>query len=374
MQATAFAKKFIEKITEYTDYNINIMDEDGIIIASKDKERVGTFHEIAYRIVHGDEDIVIVGDEDSFLGVKSGVNMSYKFDKIKVGVIGITGDPKEVKPIALVVKMSIETMMEYEIYKEKILQRKNTKEHFMNFLLNGDDRGKEESKSYAEQLGYDENLIRIPILIVFENKIEVEGLLKTIKKGELHSNQDISTVTEDNQIIIFKHFPDEKKTLYSIYKYLIGEYLSHFLNFLLNENIDCKFYIGTFQTKFKRYSKAYQHCLWLQTNTISKNKGIFFYDYIGEYMKSLVPTMELHSIYHIFSETLDEEFKELFIETIGALIHNNYNMVESSKELFIHKNTLVFRFNKIRERFDLNPMQNSNDREFINLMYYYLIK
>lgn len=29
------AKKFIERITQYTEYNVNIMDEKGIIIASK---------------------------------------------------------------------------------------------------------------------------------------------------------------------------------------------------------------------------------------------------------------------------------------------------------------------------------------------------
>ena len=30
------AKKFIERLTQYTDYNINIMNESGVIIASRD--------------------------------------------------------------------------------------------------------------------------------------------------------------------------------------------------------------------------------------------------------------------------------------------------------------------------------------------------
>ena len=41
------AKKFIERITQYTEYNVNIMDEKGIIIASKNTSRIGTFHEVA---------------------------------------------------------------------------------------------------------------------------------------------------------------------------------------------------------------------------------------------------------------------------------------------------------------------------------------
>ena len=41
------AKKFIEQITQFTDYNINIMNEQGCIIASRDPKRVGTDHEVA---------------------------------------------------------------------------------------------------------------------------------------------------------------------------------------------------------------------------------------------------------------------------------------------------------------------------------------
>ena len=48
-----FATKFIERVTRYTDFNVNIMDERGIIIASRDKKRIGQYHEIAYRLITG---------------------------------------------------------------------------------------------------------------------------------------------------------------------------------------------------------------------------------------------------------------------------------------------------------------------------------
>ena len=53
-----FAEKFIDRVTRYTDYNVNIMDERGIIIASRDKARIGQYHEVAYRLVTGTEEIV----------------------------------------------------------------------------------------------------------------------------------------------------------------------------------------------------------------------------------------------------------------------------------------------------------------------------
>ncbi len=57
MISKLLAEKFIEQVTAYTTYNVNIMDEDGVIIASRNADRVGQYHEIAYRIVHGKADI-----------------------------------------------------------------------------------------------------------------------------------------------------------------------------------------------------------------------------------------------------------------------------------------------------------------------------
>ena len=63
------AQKFIDQITDYTEYNINIMDESGVIIASRSKDRIGTYHEAADRIVRGKEDIVVVDDDKLYPGV-----------------------------------------------------------------------------------------------------------------------------------------------------------------------------------------------------------------------------------------------------------------------------------------------------------------
>ena len=78
--------------------------------------------------------------------------------------------------------------------------------------------------------------------------------------------------------------------------------------------------------------------------------------------------MELHQIYHVFEELLDEKNQDDFTELVDALERNNYNLVDSSKELFIHKNTLVFRLNKLKAIFSINPLQKSNEREFLKYM------
>ena len=59
MLENSLAEKLIEQVTKYTSYNVNIMNEQGVIIASRNPERIGKFHEVAWQIVHGTTDIMV---------------------------------------------------------------------------------------------------------------------------------------------------------------------------------------------------------------------------------------------------------------------------------------------------------------------------
>ena len=88
MMDAALADKFIKKASSYTPYNINVMNEKGIIIASSDSSRVGSFHEIAYHIMSADKEMVEVVSSDHFQGGRIGINMALLHKKEKVGVVG----------------------------------------------------------------------------------------------------------------------------------------------------------------------------------------------------------------------------------------------------------------------------------------------
>ena len=138
------------------------MDEDGIIIASRMKERVGTFHEVAYQLMKGDEDSRVVTKEDSDKGVKCGVNMVVHVNKRKEGVVlGLSGDPREIMPVAKIVKMTVELMLEYESYKYENLRKYNLKEQLIHLILYSDDFVREDLSKYTVALNLDEEMIRV---------------------------------------------------------------------------------------------------------------------------------------------------------------------------------------------------------------------
>ena len=207
------AARFIAQVTQYTNYNVNIMNKQGVIIASRDPARVGQFHEIAYRITGGEADIVEITKDDNYPGVLPGINMAIKPDNQCEGVVGITGAPAEIKSVALIIKMAIEVMVKYEKQQKEQLYHTNRKEQFLYMLIDESYSHSSEVRKMAAQLNYSENYVRIPILLRAE-KDSAEETLELLKAGKIHQKEDISFVLSDQEILIFKNYMP-KKTIYS---------------------------------------------------------------------------------------------------------------------------------------------------------------
>ncbi len=374
------ARLFIKKLTEFTDYNINIMDKQGIIIASKDPSRVGVYHEIAYDIIINDKTKIEVEADDEYLGVKNGVNLLLVYKDEKIGVLGITGNPDEVRPIAQVIKLSVEIMYELEIKRNAKLFRKNVKERFINNLLFDQDMDRQELEKDAATLGYEDNIIRVPVLITFNENENFKQIINCLKTSTQKYNPIVVEQIHRNRIVIFLRYDNAINEFFNIYKEIIEFELNELFQLIKNEKIPCCFYVGPLQRKFIYYRFSFQKCLWMEKNIDLKEHAksdlsiFYFYDYIDIYMKLQLSTAELYNIFGALTYYFPEEFRETFISHIESLYKNNYNVNESSKSLFIHKNTFFFRLNKIRDFLGINPIKEIKDRYLAEYLYYYFTR
>lgn len=102
LQHIDFIKELVSSISKEIGSNVNVMDQKGIIIASSSPERIGTTHEGAKKIMNGEvkEIAVSIEDAERMQGVKPGYNAPIILENNKIGVIGISGDPNQVEPIA----------------------------------------------------------------------------------------------------------------------------------------------------------------------------------------------------------------------------------------------------------------------------------
>lgn len=370
----SLAKKLIEQVTKYTSYNVNIMDEHGVIIASRNPNRVGNFHEVAWQIVTGTADTIIIGNDNDYPGVLSGINMVIDIDGKREGAVGVTGNPEEIRPIAFIIKLAIETLIKYEYQNMQALRRQTRKDRFMEMLTQENYKTPQDIRNLASDLNYREDIVRIPILCRLESPVFQQPLLDSIKNSPVHSTEDISFLVEDQYVLVFKTLNTEQTNIFSDYKFILGDYLQSTLKWILENDVKCSFFIGTFQTNFSQYYYAYQHCRWLESHStkFSRHHAYYFYDFIGEYMASQIPRKELQQIFNVFSGNLSESFKQNYIEIIGSLVKNNFNIQNAAQHLFMHKNTFTYRYNKIRDKLNIDHQHSMEEKWLLICLYLYL--
>lgn len=368
------AKKMIEQVTKYTSYNVNIMDSHGVIIASRNQDRIGNFHEVAWQIVQGTEDTIIIENDNDYPGVLSGINMVIEIEGKREGVVGVTGNPEEIRPIAFIIKLAIETLIKYEYQKMQALRRQSRKDRFLEMLTQENYKSPQDIRNLAAELNYKEELVRIPVLCSLESRSDQHMLLDLIKSSQSHLSEDISFLMEDRYVLVFKTLGAENTTIFSDYKFVLADYLKSALKWILENDIKCSFYIGTFQTNFSQYYYAYRHCKWLETYSAEKtrHRAYYFYDYIGEYLTAQIPRKELHQIFNVFSSELSRDFQKNYTEIIGSLIKCNFNIQNAAQQLFMHKNTFTYRYNKIRDKLNIDHQNSMEEKWMLIFLYLYL--
>ncbi|MGV9867155.1 CdaR family transcriptional regulator [Rhodococcus koreensis] len=130
------AQRVVDQVTPRLSHNVNVMDAHGRIIGSADPERVGTVHEGALDALRlGTPVRIEIGHDE--LGTKPGVNVPLVFDDRVIGVVGVTGDPVEVAPIADVLVLTVELLLRQEQQRDDSRWREAVVRDLISGLMNG---------------------------------------------------------------------------------------------------------------------------------------------------------------------------------------------------------------------------------------------
>jgi len=112
MLTAELAENIVQATMQRLNRNINIMNTDGVIVASGDKRRVGERHAAAREAVRLGTTIAIdARNESEWRGAQRGVNLPIVFQGRTVGAIGITGEPDAIAEFAELVRMTTELML-----------------------------------------------------------------------------------------------------------------------------------------------------------------------------------------------------------------------------------------------------------------------
>ena len=135
---------------------INVMNTDGIIIASTEKHRIGSFHQGALEAASTGKTVAIRADQlAQYPGAKQGYNMPLRVNGSVIGVVGIFGNPPEVENLAKLVEAYVTKCYQLEAMMIPRLAEGEFRSRLLHDLLTGEERSLSHAQILLQSLRVD---------------------------------------------------------------------------------------------------------------------------------------------------------------------------------------------------------------------------
>lgn len=357
-----YTQNIVESLNEIINQDVNFMNEEGIIIASTDENRIGKYHGGAKKAIEKKEQVTIYADGE-YEGALKGINLPVSFEGEIIGVVGITGEEKEVRKYGQIIQRMTEILVKEAAFETKEQSKRDAERYLVEEIVEG--------KLNRNSLKTDTYLLNLPpgkyavvIINVHEDvreNVQAQGLeifkklYNTIKKrlvveGLLAHN--------GSKFIAIIQCDDRDKVEAEI------EDLINHVDSKYNISLSCA--IGTAYDQFKELKHSFEEAVRSnRTLKYAKGKKIAFYEDLDLEILFAEISKETKNKYieHIFRNISQEKLSS-YSEIIDTYVRKNGSILEASEELYIHKNTLQYRLNKIHHETSYNPR---NLRELIIL-------
>ena len=199
----------------------------------------------------------------------------------------------------------------------------------------------------AKKLHIEMNARRV-VYIVETSKEKDNGALETVRSMFAGGNKDFITAVDEKNIIIVKEIKD-KDTYEDLEK--TAQVIVDMLNTEAMARVRVAF--GTIIKDIKEVSRSYKEAkMALDVGKIFySDKKVMAYSNlgIGRLIYQLPLPLCKMFIKEIFDDNTPDNFDEETLTTINKFFENNLNVSETSRQLYIHRNTLVYRLDKLQK-------------------------
>lgn len=360
MLNATIARDFVDALGQFSAYRTNIYDERGYLVYSTRRTGMGAASRRAAHVIS-----TTTADERTLDDGTQSVALPIEQDGQTIGCIELIGHGSDIHAVAAALKMSFEIRLKFEAMETARKKEMDKSEELLRKLL-GSQEGPKRSGEYMELAGFSADVDRRMLLLESSSS----GFLEHFSSVNItyDSEQDIAA-NIDGEIVILKDVTGADADA-GIRGYLEG-YVAH-----LRENTP---FVGRVFAEAQRCTggdvrRSFQNLSWLRTNAdwlAPTDDTLFFSDYLSEYFMSMVPESVYADMFAGVTQLSGMDATE-FIKLADALARSNFNLVKASNELFVHKNTLVYRLNKYRRMLAINPMSSRSDRDFMRYLSFYL--
>ncbi len=320
----------IHQMRDAVDRVIGVVDDNGVTIACSEHVKVGEIKqgvrdELAYT-----SDAITSGGY-TYKPIGSGSKWEY--------IVFVEGEDKYAEKIATILSVSLSNIK--NLYDEKYDKSSFIKNIILDNILPSDIYIK------SKELRFNAEETRVVFLIKFHSKSDVLSF-DMVQNIFPDKNKDYVISTSEQDIVLVKEIKPNTD-IREIEK--IAKSIADTLNSEFYAKVSIG--IGTVVDNIKDLARSYKEAqVAIEVGKVfDTEKNIISYENlgIGRLIYQLPTTLCEMFLQEVFKNgSLDSLDRETLM-TIQCFFENNLNVSETSRKLFVHRNTLVYRLEKIRK-------------------------
>ncbi|MCD8111161.1 MAG: helix-turn-helix domain-containing protein [Clostridiales bacterium] len=191
------------------------------------------------------------------------------------------------------------------------------------------------------------------ILYVIQYKSAADSVLaETMKNLFVNSRTDFMIEMDDTKTVLIKDTTDIQNENYEQYARVIVD------NLQTEAMVNVWVGYGDPVTSCEKMYRAYRNaCTALKVGVVFYSaENVFYYQKlgIGRLIYKLPANLCEMFLEEVLGENMDIDFDEETMATINKLFENNLNISETARQLYIHRNTLVYRLERIEKKLGLD--------------------
>ncbi len=320
----------IYQMREAVDREIGIIDDKGIIIACSQLTKIGGTHEEIVDEISYNYDVLARGGY-TYRPVGSHARIEY--------VVFVEGEDEIAAGISSLLSVSFSNIK--TLYDEKYDKTNFIKNIILDNILPGDIYIK------SKELRFDGEMDRVVILIRFLNSGDAVPF-DVIQNMFPEKNRDYVINVSETDIVLVKELKGnhDSRHIDSVARSISDTVQSEFFSKVIIG-------IGSVVSNVKDLARSYKDAqVALEVGKVfDTDKNVISYENlgIGRLIYQLPTTLCEMFLQEVFKKGSLESLDRETLQTIHSFFDNNLNVSETSRKLFVHRNTLVYRLEKIKK-------------------------
>lgn len=323
-------QSLVSQIKDIIEAEFGVMDDTGLILGCSRETKVGNLHPLINEITAAKENFTVI----------EGISFQKVFMKNKLEfIVFIDSTDENSRKYLSLIAVNVLNIRNY--HEEKFDKGNFFKNIIMDNILPGDISIK------AKELHIPYNACRVVFLIRTDRTREVH-LYEVAQSLFPNRLKDFAILLDDESTVLIKELKsvDDFKEIDRTSKAIIDTLNTELM-------VKAQIGIGTVAENVKDIARSFKEAqIALQIGSIFENeKSIISYNNlgIGRLIYQLPANLCKLFLNEVFIEDSLESLDTETLFTIQKFFENNLNVSETSRQLYVHRNTLVYRLDKIQK-------------------------